>query len=133
VALMASDLLWSLLRQSGSRGGRSSALGQMLWALAILVGGILAGHEIKLPSWSLGVLSAAVVIVVANFVGLNWYLAIKNPDALRSERFALTKLAMERPGWVGDDLIGFVRAIDEEGAAVGKGGGSTRSKKVATP
>jgi len=136
VTPMASDLLWSLLRQSGPRVPRSSALGQMLWALAILVGGILGGHEIGLPPWGLGVLSVAAVVVVANFVGLNWYLAIRNPDALRSERFALTKLAMERDGWRGDDLIVFIRAIGEdeaEGRPPGKGVRGARPRKDATP
>ena len=129
---MASDLVWSLLRQPGPRGFRSSALGQMLWALTILVGGILAGHKVGLPLWGLASLGVAVVVLVANFAALHWYLAIKNPDALRSERFALTKIAMEREGWRGEDLIGFVRAIGEgeEGASAGKGVRASRPKKA---
>ncbi len=111
---MPFDVFWSLLRQSDARGSRSTALGQMLWALALSIGGIVAGPRFGLPSWALVTLATVVVILVVNFVALNWFLAIRNPDALRSERFTLTKLAMQQKKLKGDDLVGFIRAISSD-------------------
>ena len=82
--------------------------------MAILIGGLLGGHRAGFPGWLLGLLAICVTLVVVNFVALNWYFAIKNPDALRSERFTLTKLAIEQESLRGDDLIGFVRAIADD-------------------
>jgi len=110
---MAWDRLWSLLHQSSAQGTRSTVLAPMIWALSLLLVGLLVGQQVKLPPWCLTLLGVAIAVLLLNFLAMNWYFAIKDPDALRSERFILTKLAMRQKNFKGDNLIGFVRALSD--------------------
>ena len=115
---MSLDQLWSFLQQSSVRGTRSNALGQTTWALALMVVGFLVAQQIGLPAWGLILFGVMTTVLVLNFLALNWFFALKNPDALRSERFILTKMAIRQKDFKGDNLIGFVRALgDNEEAA----------------
>ena len=115
---MSLDQLWSFLHQSSARGTRSTALGQMTWALALMVVGFLVGQQVGLPTWGLVLFGVMTTVLLVNFLALNWFFALKNPDALRSERFILTKMAIRQKNFQGDNLIGFVRALSDNENAV---------------
>lgn len=106
---MPLDRLWSLFHQSSARGTRSTVLAPMTWALSLLIAGLLIGPRVGLPPWGMILLGVGIGILMVNFLAMSWYFAIKDPDALRSERFILTKLAMHRRNFEGDNLVGFVR------------------------
>jgi hypothetical protein len=52
-------------------------------------------------------LLGAVGVVLVVFLAAYVFLLIKNPDALRSEEFSLSKMALEK-GLIGDTTSGFV-------------------------
>ena len=54
-------------------------------------------------------LAVAVGIVLAVFIFGFIYLLFKNPDALRSEHYSLSKLAMEK-GLLGDSVRGLLES-----------------------
>jgi hypothetical protein len=54
------------------------------------------------------ILLACLIIVVLGFLAAYAYFAIKNPDALRTERYTLTKLAIEQY-MSGDDEVGLTK------------------------
>ncbi len=108
-----------------ARGTRSTALGQMTWALALMVVGFLVGQRIGLPTWGLVLFGVMTTLLLLNFLALNWFFAVKNPDALRSERFILTKMAIRQKNFKGDNLIGFVRALSDDEDA-------SKSKEIST-
>lgn len=61
------------------------------------------------PIWvQVAVLSLLAVVVVPTFAVM-LYLAVRNPDALRSESYGLAREAMER-GYAGDSVVGLMRA-----------------------
>lgn len=83
----------------------------VLYPMQVLLGFLLtatigAVHE-KAPAWLLVLLAVFDCIALMLYVGAYVYLLPRDRDALRSERFALHKLAIEK-GFVGDSLVGRV-------------------------
>jgi hypothetical protein len=86
---------------------RSTALVALQWFAGITLVGLLAAIVEKAPAWVLIGLGITFVILVAAFLGAYFYLLMYDRDALRSERFTLSKIAMER-GLLGDSTRGLV-------------------------
>lgn len=88
---------------------RTDALRPLIWPIAgllIAITGALTAHA---PEWLLVVLVSAVGIALVVYVGAFIYFAAKDPDALRSEKYKLHKLAIEH-GLYGDSSIGLIDA-----------------------
>lgn len=90
---------------ANAKGARSTALHSLQWALGLLLATLPALVSFNAPNWILSLVFIFISLVVAVFLGAYVYLLIKNPDALRSEEFSLSKLAMEK-GLVGDNVHG---------------------------
>lgn len=103
------QFLRALMQRNTAEGSRASALTPLGWLLAILVPGSMGSFYWELPVGVGGALLAAAGVTTLIYVGSFLYLLINNPDALRSERFTLEKLAIEK-GLYGDDLTGFFPA-----------------------
>ena len=88
-----------------SKGARSTALQPLHWVLGMLLTSISITAGVDAPSWLLSVLSIAFGVVLGVFIGAYIFLLIKHPDALRSESYTLSKMAIER-GLIGDSLSG---------------------------
>jgi hypothetical protein len=57
----------------------------------------------------------AILVALTTFLGLYVFLVIRNPDALRSERYALQARAFEL---FGDDRTGLRRRVDMENLSI---------------
>ncbi|MEO5707274.1 MAG: hypothetical protein ABIT10_09485 [Alteraurantiacibacter sp.] len=90
---------------------RSDVLRSLIWPNAGLLMGLVAAISADADDWILMTL----VIVFCLFMGLYGsayvFFAVKDPDALRSEKYKLHKMAIEQ-GLVGDSLMG-LRKLDE--------------------
>ena len=114
---MALEIIRDLFSQATGTISRSSSLAPMLMLVTILafatVGLVYAGA----PDWVLygyvgfvGLLAAAIVF--------GWFmLALKDPDALRSEKYSLSKLAIERSE-IGDDTAGLLTYDDVKKSSI---------------
>jgi hypothetical protein len=105
--------LFSLLRQGTVQGSKSTAITPLNWTVGMLVVGILGGVRAGIPSWATAVFCACLVLTVLGCLTAFAYFAFKNPDALRSERYTLTKIAIEHH-LLGDDLAGIIERIETE-------------------
>ncbi len=91
------DLLWSLLQQASSQGSRSTAMNPLVWVLGVLLAALVAVSRMpNLPSYVAFSLMVFAAIAFIAFLVAYFLLLFKNPDALRSEKFTLSKLAIER-------------------------------------
>lgn len=105
-----SDKFYTLLTQSGGRGAKSTALNPLQWVIGILVGVLPTLVLAKAPEWML-ISDCCVVGCLLLLFGVAYFiLLVKNVDALRSEHYTLSKMAMER-GLVGDSDSGFVKPV----------------------
>lgn len=101
----ASQILTALLQRASAEGSRSTALKPLGWLLAILVPATLVSFYLKLPPivGISGIVASALALMV--YLGSYIYLLMANPDALRSERYSLKKMELEK-GIYGDSLTG---------------------------
>jgi hypothetical protein len=111
---MAVTELFSLLSKGVVHGSKSTAMSPLIWAMAILMGGVVGGPSVGLPPPVHTVLSGCLVVVVTGFLAAFGYFAVTNPDALRTEKYTLTKLAIEHH-LSGDDMAGITTAIEDDG------------------
>ena len=101
------ELFRSLLQQATAQGSRANALNPLAWALGIVLSGMLVAARIpNLPTWALTLLGTCAAILVIAYLVAYFYLLFTDRDALRSERFTLSKLAIEK-SITGDSLRGF--------------------------
>lgn len=101
------ELIRSFLQQASAQGSKSTALSPLGWLSAILVSAMIGAFCTHAPFWAEILLGILLVLSVVGYLGAYAYLMFSNPDALRSERFTLNKMAIER-SVVGDTLKGFI-------------------------
>ena len=100
--------LKDLLRQADESGSRSTALKIPAWLAGMLLTTLLgsAVGPLGVPVW-ISILLAVLLVAVLGFIGWAFHSCVKTNqwDPLRSETYALTRLAIEK-GYVGDSLSG---------------------------
>ena len=106
-----------LLRQQLDSASRSDALRPLAWLVGLLVTATIGLTWANAPWWS----QATAGVLLACSVGLYGFAYVfcllHDRDALRSDKFAIQKLAIER-GVYGDDKTGLFEADDPASEAV---------------
>lgn len=107
------EMIHAFLSQASSSGARSTALQPLGWLTGILTSGLVVAAYWGAPEWALislcGLLGVTVIIYLVSYV----FYAIKNPDALRSEKYTLSKMAIEK-NLIGDDKSGLIEVGDND-------------------
>jgi hypothetical protein len=102
------DRLQEFLRSQLESSSRSSAMGNANWLIGILVTATVGLVKYGAPTW----MQAGFLILDVGFVGYYAYIhrhfALHNSDALRSEKYHLSKMAIER-GLYGDNVRGLIQ------------------------
>ena len=107
----------SLLQQAEIGQSRSSVINPLQWAVVIILVGMLLVVLAHAPTWVLIFFAALLGLLVVLLVVAYCYFGLKNPDALRSEKFVLVKAAIEKE-YAGDSLSGLheiIRKFDDSG------------------
>lgn len=102
---MGIDAIKELLQKSDASGSKSTILKPLTWFLSIIVTGILVLLRANAPSWLITFFSVIMALVVLLFLFVYVFCLFRDRDALRSEKFSIQKLAIEK-GLYGDDLSG---------------------------
>jgi hypothetical protein len=111
------ELFRSLLQQATAQGSRANALNPLAWAFGLSLSALLIAARIpSVPQWLLVLLGIAVAGTGLAFLVAYFILLFVDRDALRSERFTLSKLAIEK-SVTGDSLRGFT-ALDTDDVRV---------------
>lgn len=108
---MPIDQIISWFQRGSIQGSKSTALAPLLWTIGILSTAVVGCSRADSPGWIVGGLLALLGLLVIGLLGFFGFFAYKNPDALRSEHFTLTKMALQQ-SMIGDDLAGFIEAIE---------------------
>lgn len=102
---MAEIFFQTLLQQAISRGSRSTALQPIIWVMGVFLCGIGISVRYGAPVWLLIALVACIALGLLAFLVAYFYFMFTSPDALRSERYTLSKLAIEKSER-GDNIVG---------------------------
>ncbi len=108
------NIVSGLLESATAHGSRSTVVRPLLYVLAISFTMLLVSLPLESPMWIQVILAGALVVSFFFFVVMYLYFARKQPDALRSETFAIQRQLIER-GLVGDSLSGSLMDIGGSG------------------
>jgi hypothetical protein len=100
------ELIRSLFQQASAQGSRSTALNPLGWAFATVLSALIGAKVADAPQSIITLLSVFASLILAVFLFAYIYFMFKQPDALRSEKFTLSKMAIEK-SVIGDSLKGF--------------------------
>ena len=109
----STETIRALMAQASASGSRSTALQPLGWLVGILTSGLILAPTWSPPEWLLISMACLLGITVVIYLVSYIYLGIKNPDALRSEKFTLSKMAIEK-NLIGDNQSGLLE-LDEFG------------------
>ena len=105
------EIFSRLSRASGS-AARTTAMAPLHITLVLVLGALLSSIMLMFPLPFTVLFGVAFSVVLILECVAYLYLLFKNPDALRSERYTLEKLRIEK-GLVGDSLSGFREGRDD--------------------
>lgn len=109
---MPFEFFTSLLRQATVSGYKSTVITELRWFATVLIAGLVAAFQVNAPPWITIPLFVVLLLVCCVYLCTFVYFVRKNPDFLRSEKFALSKLAIEK-SVKGDTITGFIDPGDE--------------------
>lgn len=102
----------SLFEHASARGARSTVLHPLQWALFLSIIGTVGNAGAGGPQWLTGLLAVVlctVTLVLLVFYGIAFF---RDPDLLRSEKYAIDKMMVER-NLIGDDTTGEFKEDDK--------------------
>ncbi len=101
------QIIKAFFQQATIYGSRSTVFKPIVGMLSLLIPGTLGAFYLGAPMWVGTVFAILAVLAVTLFLFTYVYFMFKDPDALRSEKYSLHKMAIER-GLFGDDRYGLI-------------------------
>ena len=105
------QFITSLLQHATAEGSRSTVLRPLSWLAGICVVGLLGCLEFKAPDWITDMFAVMIALAFLLFIGAYIYCLMNDREALRSEKYSIQRLAIEK-GLLGDSTSGMFRAED---------------------
>jgi len=123
------ELIRSFLQQATAHGSRSTALNPLAWILGVALSAALTAIWLHAQTIVIGFLLVFAAVILLVFLFAYVYLLFNDRDALRSEKFTLSKLAIEK-SVLGDSVIGFLegQSADRRPEIVPVASGGTEAK-----
>ena len=104
----------SLLERASGEGTRSTILRPLSWLLGLCSVAAIVGASYGAPTWLTWLFGIAAGVTILLFLVTYIYcLWSGKTDLLRTEKYSLTKLAIER-GFVGDSKTGIIELKDDD-------------------
>ena len=97
--------LTSLLQRALAQESKSTALKPLAWLVGLCFVAAICAFKFESPYWIGSSFAVAGIVSVIFYLGAYVFFALKDRDALRSEKFYIQKLAIQK-GIIGDDIIG---------------------------
>jgi hypothetical protein len=95
------------------QGAKSTVLNSLGWMAALMVSAILGSSLVHSPDWIVAMFAYAFVADLVLFLAAFVFFAATDKDALRSERFGIQKMAIEK-GMIGDSTTGLFFPEDSQ-------------------
>jgi len=104
---MAITGIKELFERSDASGSRSTILKPLTWFLSLIIGGLIISIKLKAPTGIIVLFAISVCLAILLFFFAYIYCLFKDPDALRSEKYSIQKMAIEK-GIIGDNIVGII-------------------------
>jgi uncharacterized membrane protein len=97
----------ALFEQAITTGYRSTVLNPLNWLISILTTGGICSYHFGVPIWVTTTFFGFDIMAIIIYLFAYIYLMFKDKDALRSEKYSIQKLAIEK-GIYGDSVHGIL-------------------------
>jgi Na+/pantothenate symporter len=104
---MTYNIIRELLHKSDASGSRSTILKPLTWFISLVIGGIILLIKIDSPNWIVIMFSIIMAFSIFVFFFAYVYCLFTDKDAIRSEKYSIQKLAIEK-GLYGDSTSGII-------------------------
>jgi hypothetical protein len=104
---MTYNIIRELLHKSDASGSRSTILKPLTWFISVVIGGIILLIKINSPQWLVIMFSIIMGLSIVIFFFTYVYCLFTDKDAIRSEKYSIQKLAIEK-GIYGDSTSGII-------------------------
>ena len=108
------DPFWSMLHQALASGSRSTVLKPLGWLVALTLTGAIGAFRLTATPWFSNTLGALCLLSIGLYFAAYIYFAITDKDALRSEKYSIQKMAIQK-GFIGDDQTGYISLENQIG------------------
>jgi len=98
-------MVQEFLQQAILKGNKSTVLKPLRWLIGLSFSATLILAVSDSATWLLIVFMSLSVISVILFIFAYVFCLLKSPENLRSEKYTIQKMAIER-GIIGDDIVG---------------------------
>ena len=105
---MAIETLIAALAGHWGMQSKSTVLRPLSWLSTICAAAILGAVRFNAPNWLIIVLAVSFCMTLALYLGAFVYCLATDKDSLRTERYSIQKLAIEK-GLRGDSTVGLFR------------------------
>lgn len=99
--------VWAKIAQQIGGGSRTDVLRALVWPNAMLLAALVSAAIKSAPTFLLVILSVLLVVFMLLYAGAYILFGIQDPNLLRSERYNIEKMAIEK-GILGDSMMGIV-------------------------
>ena len=105
------DPILSTLQQALASGSRSTVLKPLGWLIGLTLVGTVSTHRFGVQDWLTNTLGCLCIASIVLYMVTYVYFAFTDKDALRSEKYSIQKLAIQK-GFIGDDQAGYIPIIN---------------------
>jgi hypothetical protein len=102
------DILTTLLQHGLATSARSTVLRPLGWLVGLIGLVTLGCFQVRAPLWLGETFGISTLVVALLYLIAYCYFAWTDKDALRTERFTIQKMAIQK-GFIGDDITGYIR------------------------
>lgn len=96
-----------MFQQALANGSRSTVLKPLGWLVGLTITGTIAAYRWGSRSWFANTLGGLCVVSIVLYVLAYIYFAVTDKDSLRSEKYSIQKMAIQK-GFIGDDQTGYI-------------------------
>lgn len=111
------ELVRAIMEQATSSGSRSTVLQPLIWLVGFLLTATLLAAKYQLIPWLVYMLAVLLGFSISIFLIAFVVFSMKNPDYLRSEKFTLSKMAIEK-NLIGDDIAGLHEVTEYDSSPI---------------
>ncbi len=94
--MSGTELLNTLLNHANANGSKSTVLKPLGWALGMTLSSLIISAYLKLPEWITIMLAIALGLMLAMYIGAYIYFMLTDSDALRSEKYSIQKMEIQK-------------------------------------
>lgn len=106
-------MIKEFLNRAIVNGNKSTILLPLRWLIGLCFSAMIISAWIEADNWIIIMFGIISGISICLFLFSFIYALFKNPDYLRSEKYTIQKMAIER-GFFGDDMIGQIKIETKE-------------------